>query len=124
MEYINVKKILTVDDSKSMLDMIMVTLKTNGFEAIGAFNGQEGLEKAKETQVDLIISDINMPIMDGFEFVKKVRELPEYKFTPILILTTENSQEKKMQGRQAGASGWIVKPFDPNILLTSIDKVM
>jgi len=118
------KRVLTVDDSKTMLDMLAFTLKGAGYDVLQAENGQEGLDVlAKEGHVDVIISDINMPVMGGITFIKNVRQNPSYNATPVLILTTESSAAKKQEGREAGATGWIVKPFDPQKLLAVVQKV-
>lgn len=117
------KRILTVDDSKTMLDMLEFTLKGAGYEVLQAVNGQEGLDVLAANPVDVIISDINMPVMDGITFIQELRKLPQNKSLPVLILTTESGQDKKDQGRAAGATGWIVKPFDPQKLLAVINKV-
>ena len=116
--------ILAVDDSASMRQMVVFTLKGASFNVIEASDGQQALEKAKQSTVDLVLSDVNMPVMDGIELVKNLRTLPEYKFTPILMLTTESASDKKMQGRSAGATGWLVKPFNPEQLLATIRKVL
>lgn len=116
--------ILAVDDSASMRQMVSFTLKGAGFDVIEAADGQQALDKAKTTAVDLVLSDVNMPVMDGIELVKNLRTLPDYKFTPILMLTTESAGDKKMQGKSAGATGWLVKPFNPEQLLATIKKVM
>lgn len=116
--------ILAVDDSASMRQMVAFTLKGAGFNVIEATDGQQALEKAKQSTVDLVLSDVNMPVMDGIELVKNLRTLPEYKFTPILMLTTESAGDKKMQGKNAGATGWLVKPFNPEQLLATIRKVL
>lgn len=116
--------ILAVDDSASMRQMVAFTLKGAGFNVIEASDGQQALEKAKQTSFDLVLSDVNMPVMDGIELVKNLRTLPEYKFTPILMLTTESAGDKKMQGKNAGATGWLVKPFNPEQLLATIRKVL
>ena len=116
-------RVLTVDDSKTMRDMLAVTLRTAGYDVLQAENGQEGLDVLGSNPVDVIITDINMPVMDGFTFIKKLREHASHLATPILILTTESSKEKKDQGRAAGATGWIVKPFDPVKLLDVVRKV-
>jgi len=116
--------ILAVDDSASMRQMVAFTLKGAGFNVIEASDGQQALEKAKQTSFDLVLSDVNMPVMDGIELVKNLRTLPEYKFTPILMLTTESAGDKKMQGKNAGATGWLVKPFNPDQLLATIRKVL
>ncbi|MEJ1354670.1 MAG: response regulator [Candidatus Sedimenticola sp. (ex Thyasira tokunagai)] len=117
-------RILAVDDSNSIRQMVALTLRTEGYEVIEATDGQEALEYATVNSADLAIVDVNMPRLDGIDLTRRLRELPEWKFTPILILTTESSREKKMQGRAAGATGWITKPFDPDSLLATIRKVM
>lgn len=118
------KKILTVDDSASMRAMVVFTLRGEGFDVTEAVNGKEGLDKAKAGNFDLIISDINMPIMNGIEFVTEVRQEANYRFTPILMLTTESGNDLKQQGKAAGATGWIVKPFDPQKLIAVVRKVL
>lgn len=117
-------KILTVDDSASIRQMVSFTLKSAGFEVAEAADGAEGLQAIKADKYDLVISDVNMPNMDGISFVKALRQLDNYKFTPVLMLTTESSGDKKNAGRQAGATGWIVKPFNPDQLLATIKKVI
>tara|TARA_R110001592_G_scaffold38315_2_gene126477 strand:- start:18767 stop:19129 length:363 start_codon:yes stop_codon:yes gene_type:complete len=116
--------ILAVDDSASMRQMVSFTLKGAGFNVIEASDGQEAFDKAKTTEVDLVLSDVNMPVMDGIELVKNLRALPAYKFTPILMLTTESAGDKKKAGKNAGATGWLVKPFNPEQLLATIRKVL
>ncbi|QEP44739.1 response regulator [Ectothiorhodospiraceae bacterium BW-2] len=116
--------ILIVDDSNSMRQMVSFTLKGAGHHITEASDGVQGLTKTKGSQFDLIISDINMPNMDGIAMVKAVRQLPNYKFTPILMLTTESASHKKQEGKAAGATGWIIKPFNPNGLLTTVNKVL
>ncbi|NKF52140.1 response regulator [Shewanella sp. WXL01] len=118
------KKILAVDDSTSMRQMVSFTLKTAGYEVAEAADGQEALLLAKANQFDLVISDINMPVMDGITLIKELRALDAYKFVPLLMLTTESSPEKKQEGRAAGATGWIVKPFNPDQLLATARKVL
>lgn len=120
-----VASILAVDDSPSMRKMVSFTLKSAGYDVIMANDGVEALEIAKKSpDVNLVLTDVNMPNMDGITLVKHLRELREYKFKPILILTTESSQEKKMMGKQAGATGWIVKPFDPEQLINTLRRVL
>ncbi|MDH5408528.1 MAG: response regulator [Gammaproteobacteria bacterium] len=116
--------ILAVDDSASMRQMVTFTLKGAGYEVVEASDGQEALEKAKGQQFNLVISDVNMPVMDGITLIKELRALEEYKFTPMLMLTTESGDDKKTQGKTAGATGWIVKPFNPDQLLATIKKVL
>ena len=116
--------ILAVDDSVTIRQMVVHTLKSKGHTVIEAVDGLDGLAKAKASAVNLILTDINMPNMDGIEMIKQVRALPAHKFTPILTLTTESTVDMKMKGKQAGATGWIVKPFNPDQLLATIDKVL
>ncbi|NGN98142.1 response regulator [Grimontia sp. S25] len=104
--------------------MVSHTLKEAGYQVETANDGAEALQKAKSGQYDVIISDVNMPNMDGLEFVRQVRAVPQYKFTPILMLTTETSAEKKSMGKSAGATGWIVKPFNPDTLLKTLQRVI
>jgi two-component system chemotaxis response regulator CheY len=119
------KRILTIDDSKTMRDMLMLTLAEAGFDVIQAVDGQDGLDvlgKEKE-QIDVIITDINMPRMDGYEVIRNLRRDPAHKSTPILVLTTESDGDKKNLAREAGATGWMVKPFDPERLVATVRKV-
>jgi two-component system chemotaxis response regulator CheY len=118
------QSILAVDDSASMRQMVSFTLKGAGYHVIEAADGQEAYEKAMTQSVDLVLTDQNMPRMDGVTLVKNLRGLPAYTSTPILILTTESSDDMKSKGRAAGATGWLVKPFDPNKLLEVIRKVI
>ncbi|MGH1371902.1 MAG: response regulator [Cellvibrionaceae bacterium] len=117
-------KILAVDDSASMRQMVSFTLKGAGHDVTEACDGVEALAIAKGKSVDLVISDVNMPNMDGIALIAELRKLASYRFTPILMLTTESSTDKKMQGKSAGATGWIVKPFNPDQLLATIKKVL
>ena len=117
-------KILLVDDSVSMREMVGFTLKGAGYAVSQAEDGVEALKFAQGNTVDLVITDINMPNMDGITLIKELRGLPAYKFIPILTLTTENSSEKKQLGKIAGATGWIVKPFDPEHLLSTVQRVL
>lgn len=118
------KSVLTVDDSASIRQMVAFTLKTAGYEVLEAVDGQDGLAKAKSKGVDLVLTDQNMPKMDGLTLIKTLRGLPQYKTTPILMLTTESSDAMKTQGKAAGATGWLVKPFDPQKLLEVVKKVI
>ena len=118
------KTILTVDDSASIRQMVSFTLKSAGYEVFEATDGMDGLEKAKNKSFNLILSDQNMPRMDGLTLVKNLRALPQHASTPILILTTESSDAMKEQGRAAGATGWLVKPFDPQKLIEVVRKVI
>ena len=117
------QRILTVDDSRTMRDMLNHTLTGAGHDVVQAVDGQDGLDKMDSDPFDVVITDINMPVMNGIEFIKNVRSQREHASLPILILTTESSEDKKNEGRHAGATGWIVKPFDPDKLLKVIDKV-
>jgi two-component system chemotaxis response regulator CheY len=117
-------RILAVDDSASMRQMVSFTLKSAGHEVLEAVDGVEALKLAQGESVDLVLSDVNMPNMDGITLCKNLRQLATYKFTPILMLTTESTGDKKMEGKSAGATGWIVKPFNPDQLLTTIKKVL
>ncbi len=118
------KTILTVDDSNSIRQMVAFTLKGAGYVVIEAVDGQDGLEKAKTTTVDLVLTDQNMPRMDGITMIKNLRTIPAYKSVPILMLTTESGDAMKTAGKAAGATGWIVKPFDPAKLLEVVKKVI
>lgn len=117
-------KIMIVDDSKSMRQMVTFTLESAGHEVIEASDGNEALELAKQEAVDLVMTDVNMPNMDGVSLVKFLREMDEYNSVPILMLTTESDSEKKMEGRDAGATGWLIKPFHPDKLVDTIYKVL
>jgi len=116
------KTVLTVDDSKTMRDMVGFTLRGAGFQVLEAEDGAKALSLLGNARVDLVITDINMPIMDGITLVKQLRQKPNYRSTPILILTTEGGDDKKAEGRAAGATGWIVKPFAPDKLLQVVNK--
>ncbi len=118
------KTILAVDDSTSIRQMVAFTLKSAGYAVIEAADGQEGLDKAGANAIDLILTDQNMPRMDGLALIKALRALPQFASTPILMLTTESSDDMKNQGRAAGATGWLVKPFDPHKLLEVVKKVI
>ncbi|NLR76371.1 MULTISPECIES: response regulator [Leeia] len=118
------KNILTVDDSASIRQMVVYTLKTAGYQVQEAVDGNAGLAAARGTPFDLILTDQNMPGMDGLTLIKSLRALPTYRTTPILMLTTEAGDAMKQQGRAAGATGWLVKPFDPQKLLDVVKKVI
>lgn len=117
------KRILTIDDSKTIRDMLMLTLADAGFEVLQAVDGQDGLDVLDKEQVDLVITDINMPRMNGYEVIRRIRSDSAYKSMPILVLTTESEADKKNLARVAGATGWMVKPFDPGRLIATINKV-
>ena len=116
--------ILAVDDSASMRQMVSFTLKAAGFTVTEAVDGVDALNKAKTGKFDLVLTDVNMPKMDGISLIRELRALSSYKFTPILMLTTESGADKKSEGKSAGATGWIVKPFNPDQLLATIKKVL
>ncbi|MCU7833914.1 MAG: response regulator [gamma proteobacterium symbiont of Taylorina sp.] len=118
------KKILVVDDSTSMRQMVAFTLKGAGFDVVEASDGLQGLEAAKGQSFDAVFTDVNMPNMDGLAFTRELRQLSAFKFTPILVLTTEAGPDKKKEGKAAGATGWLVKPFNPDQLLNTIKRVL
>ena len=118
------KKILSIDDSPSIRQMVSFTLNSAGYEVIEATDGQDGWEKAQAQVVDLVLTDQNMPRMDGLSLIKNLRALAAYTKVPILMLTTESGEAIKAQGKAAGATGWLVKPFDPQKLLEVVKKVM
>lgn len=118
------KKIMTADDSPSVRQMVSFTLEQAGYEVVEAEDGADALEKIKTTPVDMLLTDLNMPNMNGIELIKEVRGLAQYKFMPIILLTTESAGDKKMEGKKAGATGWIVKPFQQDKLLAVIKKVL
>jgi two-component system chemotaxis response regulator CheY len=118
------KTFLIVDDSASMRQLIAFTIKDAGYDVLLAENGRDALEKMQKTNVDMVITDLNMPEMDGITFIRELRTKTNYKFVPIVMLTTEAQEAKKQEGRAAGASGWIVKPFSPTQLMGVVKKFM
>jgi two-component system chemotaxis response regulator CheY len=118
------KVALTVDDSKTIREMVSFTLKNDGFDVIEAEDGKHAISVLGGQDVSVIITDLNMPNMDGLELIRTLRADPKYKFTPILMLTTEGDATKKEQGKAAGATGWIVKPFQPEKLIQVVNKVI
>jgi len=116
--------ILAVDDSASMRQMVSFTLKSAGYQVVEAVDGVDAWEKAGKADFQLVLTDQNMPRMDGISLVRKLRESPKFKSTPILVLTTESGDQMKQAGRAAGATGWLVKPFDPAKLIEVIGKVL
>ncbi len=119
------KTIMTVDDSASVRQMVSFTLRGAGYEVIEAVDGKDALSKLNNgVRVRLIFADLNMPNMDGIELIRAVRAKPVYKFVPIIMLTTESQASKKQEGKSAGATGWIVKPFKPQQLLAVVKKVL
>ena len=118
------KTILAVDDSASIRKMVQFTLSGAGYNVVEAVDGQDGLERAKSQQVNLVLTDQNTPRMDGLTLLRSLRSLPEYKGVPILVLTTESGEEMKAKGRAAGATGWLVKPFAPQGLVDVVKRVI
>jgi two-component system, chemotaxis family, chemotaxis protein CheY len=117
------KTVLTVDDSRTMRDMLMLALQDAGYRVVQAVDGVHGLEVLDEERPDIVITDINMPRMDGFGFIEGMRAKSEYSGVPVLVLTTESDAAKKQRARDAGATGWIVKPFDPVRLVDAVRRV-
>jgi two-component system chemotaxis response regulator CheY len=117
------KTIMVVDDSTSMRQMLNFTLASAGYQVVEASDGVDALTKSGLQKVDLVITDLNMPNMDGIQLIRQLRAVTQYRFTPIVLLTTESHQEKKMEGKAAGATGWIVKPFEMPQLLAVVKKV-
>lgn len=118
------KTILIVDDSASLRQVVRIALVNAGYTVIEAGDGKDALGKLDGKKIHLIISDVNMPVMDGIEFLKNVKAHPGYKFTPVIMLTTEGGEDKKLQGQQAGARAWVVKPFKPEQLLNAVSKLV
>ncbi|QGZ39192.1 two-component system chemotaxis response regulator CheY [Pseudoduganella flava] len=118
------KTIMVVDDSLSIRQVVGIALKQAGYDVIEGCDGKDALAKLTGQKVNLIISDVNMPNMDGISFVRELKTRPAYKFTPVLMLTTESQEEKKAQGQAAGARAWMVKPFKPETLLAAVQKLV
>jgi len=118
------KKILTVDDSPSVRQMVKLTLSSAGYDILEAGNGMEGLNSAKGTTVDMVVTDLNMPLMNGLGLIRELRKLPAYRGVPILFLTTESDAEMKKEAKAAGATGWITKPFQQDQLVAIVKKVL
>ncbi|MDE2479473.1 MAG: response regulator [Betaproteobacteria bacterium] len=118
------KTILIVDDSASLRQVVRIALSSAGYEVVEACDGVDALSKLDGRKIHLIISDVNMPNMDGIELVRQVKNKPDYKFTPIIMLTTESQAEKKAEGQAAGARAWVVKPFQPAQMLAAVAKLM
>ena len=118
------KTILIVDDSASLRQVVAIALRGAGYDVMEAQHGQDALSKLDGKKVHLIISDVNMPVMDGISLVKEVKKLPTYKFTPVIMLTTEGADEKKKEGQAAGAKAWIVKPFQPEQMLKAVSMLI
>lgn len=113
---------LVVDDSTSMLQMVRLTLRDAGFEIIAAGNGSDALKKIEGAKLSLVVTDLNMPVMDGIQLIKTLRNMPEFKFVPIIMVSTESQNTKREAGRDAGATAWLVKPFMPQELLATVRK--
>ncbi len=118
------KTILIVDDSASVRQVVGIALKGAGYDVIEGRDGQDALTKLTGQKVHLIVSDVNMPNMDGITFVKNVKAMPAYRFTPVIMLTTESQETKKREGQAAGAKAWVVKPFQPAMLLAAVEKLV
>jgi len=118
------KTIITVDDSASMRQMVNFTLKEAGYDVIEAVDGEDALTKIASRRVNAMITDLNMPKLDGIQLIRRVRAMPGYKFIPIIMLTTEFQGTKKTEGKEAGATGWVIKPFQPDQLLAVVRKVL
>ena len=118
------KKILLVDDSASVRTVAGIALREAGYEVVEAGDGKEGLGKLNGDKIHLIISDVNMPVMDGITFVTELKKNPSYKFTPVIMLTTEAGDDMKARGKAAGAKAWIVKPFQPAVMLDAVSKLV
>ncbi|TLX46460.1 two-component system response regulator [Pseudoalteromonas phenolica] len=118
------KTILIVDDSDSLRQVVNIALSGAGYNVIEACDGRDALSKLNGTKVHLIVSDVNMPNMNGIEFVKQAKQLPQYKFTPVIMLTTENQQSMMEEGKKAGAKAWMVKPFKPAQMLQAVSKLL
>ena len=117
-------KVLLADDSRSIRAMVTQTLREAGHEVFEAENGEKGVEVARSQPLDLVLTDLNMPVMDGLELTRRVREIPEHRRTPVLLVTTESQLSKKEQAKSAGATGWVVKPIPPQRLLEVVSKVL
>jgi two-component system chemotaxis response regulator CheY len=115
---------MTIDDSPSLRQMVALTLESAGFDVVEASDARDAIAKLGGREYHLFLTDLNMPGMDGIELTRKLRSMQEYRFVPIVLLTTESQQEKKIQGKAAGATGWIVKPFQPQDLLATVKRVM
>ncbi len=118
------KTVMTVDDSSSMRQMLVFALSSCGFDVVEAANGQEALASMEQKGIDLLITDLNMPVMNGLDLIKAVRSQPQWQYLPILMLTTESQDSMKQAGKAAGATGWIVKPFDQDKLLSVVQRVL
>ena len=118
------KTVLIVDDSAAVRQVVTIALKSAGYDVIEGIDGKDALTKCNGQKIHLVISDVNMPIMDGITFVRELKKLPSYKFTPVIMLTTESAEEKKQAGQAAGAKAWVVKPFKPDQMLAAVAKLI
>jgi len=116
--------ILVVDDSASLRQVVAIALRGAGYDVIEAGDGKQALSKLDGTKINLIVSDVNMPVMDGITFVTEVKKLPKYKFTPVIMLTTEAGADMKERGKAAGVKAWVVKPFKPDQMLSAVSKLI
>lgn len=118
------KSILVVDDSASIRQVVGIALKSQGYDVLEACDGKDALGKLSGQKIHLVISDVNMPNMDGITFVKELKKLPAYKFTPVIMLTTESQESRKQEGQTAGARAWVVKPFQPAQMMAAVAKLI
>jgi len=118
------KTVMVVDDSASLRQVVSIALKGAGYDVVEAADGQIALSKLDKQKINLIVCDVNMPNMDGITFVRELKQLPSYKFTPVIMLTTESQEEKKREGQAAGAKAWVLKPFKPEVLLNAVQKLV
>jgi two-component system chemotaxis response regulator CheY len=118
------KTVMTIDDSASIRQVVSITLKKAGYEVIEAHDGKDALSKLTGQKIHLVLCDVNMPNMDGISFLKQIKQNPNYKFTPIVMLTTESQETKIMEGKAAGARAWVVKPFKPEHMLATVEKLI
>jgi two-component system, chemotaxis family, chemotaxis protein CheY len=118
------KTIMVIDDSASLRQVVGIALKGAGYDVVEAMDGKDALSKLTGQKINLVVCDVNMPNMDGITFVKEIKQLPNYKFTPVIMLTTESQESKKKEGQAAGAKAWVVKPFKPEVLLGAVQKLV
>ena len=118
------KTVMIIDDSPSIREVVGIALRGAGYKMLEACDGQDALDKLDGIKVHLIICDVNMPIMDGITFVKEIKKIPDHKFTPIIMLTTESREARKQEGQMAGAKAWVVKPFRPAQMLNAVSKLI
>ncbi len=118
------KKIMVIDDSASLREVVSIALRAAGYEVTEAADGKDALAKLDASKINLVICDVNMPVMDGITFVREVKKRPEYRFLPVMMLTTESRESRKEEGQRAGAKAWVVKPFRPDQILNAVTKLM